>query len=254
MGKDLEETLNEVTFWHFRYQQQATWTCETRRYLFNQAGVDPDDRILDIGCGSGAIMEALTDEGFTDLTGIDIDPTILSTLHRPFPVSCADGMELPFSVNTFDHAFCHFTLMWSTDPQQMVCEMYRVTRSGGWIFLLAEPDYGGRLSYPQELEKLADLQTEALHRQGANTKMGRELLTLLSACGLQNASGGIIGSETHQGSSNPLSIDLEVLRRDLEGILAAEEAERILRKARTSAYSPGASWYVPVCYACGQVP
>jgi len=254
MGKDLEETLNDSAFWHFRYQQQATWTCETRRYLFNQAGVGPDDRILDIGCGSGAIMEALTDEGFSDLTGIDIDLTILSTLHQPAFVSCADGMTLPFSVNTFDHAFCHFTLMWSSDPQLMVCEMCRVTRSGGWIFLLAEPDYGGRLSYPQELEKLADLQTEALQRQGANTKMGRELLTMLSACGLQNASGGIIGFETHQDSPNPLSIDLEVLRRDLEGILTAEEAERKLSKARAAADSPGALWVVPVCYACGQVP
>jgi len=254
MGKDLEKTLNELAFWHIRYQQQAIWTCKTRRYLFNQAGVSPDDRILDIGCGSGAIMEALTDEGFSDLTGIDIDLTILSTLHQPFPISCADGMELPFTINTFDHAFCHFTLMWSTVPQQMVCEMRRVIRSGGWIFLLAEPDYGGRLSYPQELEKLADLQTEALQRQGANTKMGRELLTMLSACGLQKASGGIIGTETHQGNSNPLSLDLEVLRRDLEGILSAEEAERILSKARATADSPGALWVVPVCYACGQVP
>ncbi len=50
--------------------------------------------------------------------------------------------------------------------------MYRVTRSGGWVAALAEPDYGGLVTCPpsddsSEERELGDL--------GANTRLGREL-------------------------------------------------------------------------------
>lgn len=143
--------------------------------------------------------------------------------------------------------------MWVCDARKMVCEMARVTQAGGWVFALAEPDYGGRISYPAQLERLADLQTRALRSQGANTAMGRELMALLAACGLAQVSGGIIGAETRDSAFNPLSGDLRVLRRDLAQVLEPEQTEAVLAEAEKAASRTGAMWYVPTCFACGQV-
>jgi SAM-dependent methyltransferase len=253
MGEDLEETLNAHAFWHFRYQQQAEWTREIRHYLFSQAGVSAGDHLLDVGCGSGAVIEALAADGFTRVTGVDIHFPILASKKSRSDIACADGSLLPFLNGQFDHALCHFTLLWAQDPRRLVCEMRRVTRAGGWIFALAEPDYGGRMSYPVELERLAALQTAALKRQGANTSMGRELMGLLCACGLKHVSGGIIGAEMKGDAGHALRGDLRVLRKDLADSMAPQAIEDTLAEAESAAYAPGAMWYVPVCYACGQV-
>jgi hypothetical protein len=253
MGEDLEETLNAHAFWHFRYQQQAEWTREIRRYLFSQAGVLSDDHLLDVGCGSGAVIEALSADGFTRISGVDIHFPILASNQYQSDIACADGNALPFLDDQFDHALCHFTLLWAQDPQRLICEMRRVTHTGGWIFGLAEPDYGGRMSHPAELEQLATLQTDALKRQGANTSMGRELMGLLSACGLKHVNGGIIGAEMRGDAANALRGDLRVLRKDLADSLNPQEIKNKLAEAETVASIPGAMWYVPVCYACGQV-
>jgi len=253
MGKDLEETLNDRSFWHFRYKQQAAWTRETRRFLFSQTGVQSEDHILDVGCGSGAVLEALAADGYTHLTGLDIDISILSpTKSKPFLTTCADGIAAPFPDNTFDHALCHFTLMWVNNPFRIVREMRRMVTPGGWVFALAEPDYGGRISYPATLENLAGLQTSALQQQGANIHMGRELLAILSDCGLQYINGGIIGAEMSGDAANALRGDLRVLRKDLADYLTPQDSARRLEGAETAASKPGAVWYVPVCYAYGQ--
>jgi SAM-dependent methyltransferase len=253
VGQDLEKPLSDASFWHFRYTQQAGWTRATRRYLFSQAGVQPGDRILEAGCGCGAVLESLAADGFTNLTGIDLDFRALPEPPRPFDYACADGLSLPFPARSFDHAMCHFTLMWARDPRKMVREMARVTQAGGWVFALAEPDYGGRIGYPALLEKLADLQTRSLRIQGANTAMGRELMALLASCGLAHISGGIIGAETRDSASNPLSGDPRVLRRDLAQVLDNEQAEGVLAEAEKAASRPGVMWYVPTCFACGRV-
>ncbi|MFZ1021743.1 MAG: class I SAM-dependent methyltransferase [Halobacteriota archaeon] len=39
--------------------------------LMGNAQVRPDSRVLDVGCGAGALLDFLQDRGFTDLTGID---------------------------------------------------------------------------------------------------------------------------------------------------------------------------------------
>ena len=46
--------------WHSRYLQQAAWTRELRTYVFEQAGISSANRILEVGCGTGAILSGLT--------------------------------------------------------------------------------------------------------------------------------------------------------------------------------------------------
>ena len=49
--------------WHLRYIQQANWTRELREYLFQRTGMATAERVLEVGCGTGAILgEVRTDD------------------------------------------------------------------------------------------------------------------------------------------------------------------------------------------------
>ena len=253
MGQDLEETLNDPAFWQARYRQQAEWTLAMRRYLFDKAGVQPGDSLLDAGCGGGAVLETLAEDGYQRLFGIDLDLAILPADATTWPPACADGLALPFPNNAFQHTYCHFTLIWVADPAGLVREMARVTKPGGYVFALAEPDYGGRISHPQALEELAGLQTEALRRQGADVEMGRKLTALLDGNGLAHCAGGVIGAEWGAGVSGAFSADLSVLKRDLGGMVSEQTLDARLNEAETAARETGTVWHVPMCWAYGQV-
>jgi len=46
--------------------------------------IDCDTQILDIGCGTGAWLERLSNQGFKELYGIDLNITQCATSHADF--------------------------------------------------------------------------------------------------------------------------------------------------------------------------
>ena len=85
----------------------------------------------------------------------------------------------------FDITFCHFLLLWVQHPLQALSEMQRVTRPGGFVLALAEPDYDHRLDTPASLTLLGRWQAESLRRQGADPGIGARLADLFRQTGLQ---------------------------------------------------------------------
>jgi hypothetical protein len=136
--------------------------------------------------------------------------------------------------------------------------MVRVVRQGGAVLLMAEPDYGGRIDYPQELESIAQWQVESLRKQGANPEIGRRLAGLLSDSGLIDVQGGVLGGEWGE---RPLSQDWEmewqVLRDDLSRIepdgSAHPETIDALQELDRRAWKRGERvLFVPTFYAWGR--
>lgn len=108
--------------------------------------------------------------------------------------------------------------------------MTRVTRPGGWILALAEPDYGGRIDFPRELEAVGQRQIQGLLDQGANPYLGRTLRSLFVSAQLTEIRTGLLGGEW-QGSPGEDHMDLEweTLARDLSHLLPAGEIEHYQR-------------------------
>ena len=106
-----------------------------------------------------------------------------------------DAHHLPCRDDSFDVSLCHFTLLWLENPAQALAEIERVTRPGGAVLALAEPDYGGRIDYPPELEKLGRWQTETLRNQGADPLVGRKLGHLFSQAGFVELETGVLGGQ-----------------------------------------------------------
>jgi hypothetical protein len=122
------------------------------------------------------------------------------------------------------------------------------------VLALAEPDYGGRIDYPQALEHLGEMQTKALNSQGADVLMGRRLLALFKDCGLDEVGAGIITACWEPGADiNSFKNDWHVLARDLASVVTAEELESLQSRADDSVSKGDSIWFVPIFYAYGRV-
>ncbi len=245
--------------WHTRYLQQARWTKNLRQYLFRLAGVSQAGRILDVGCGTG-VLEAETPEyQRPGWIGLDIRHNSLSQARRHAP-ECrfveGNALALPFSKSSFDIVLCHFFLFWASDPRQALTEMKRVTRPGGSVLVLAEPDYGGRLDYPTELEQLGCWQAESLRNQGADPFIGRRLSALCQQAGLQVIESGVLGGQwSSKSSQDELMAEWEILRFDLGNIpgIDAEEIDKLFEVDQAAARQGGRVLFVPTFYCWAKV-
>ena len=242
--------------WHTRYRQQASWTRSLRQHLFAQSNAEAAHRILEVGCGTGALLCDMPTGPL--VYGLDHDRSALCFARQVAPASTlfnGDATHLPFAANSFDLSFCHFLLLWLPNPLAALLEMCRVTTAGGWVLALAEPDYGGRIDYPPALADLGKLQTAALQQQGADPLIGRRLSALFHQAGLQQVQSGVLGGFWQDEDRPTTADDLEwsVLRQDLHAFCTPTELDA-LQKVEQQAYQRGERvLYIPTFYALGRV-
>lgn len=244
--------------WHQRYLQQARWTQEVRRYLYTQLGIHHAHHILETGCGTGAITAGLHAYTVAQVSGIDINLPHLELASQHDPDSQFAGANvgaLPFRDNQFDFVLCHFFLLWLNEPGAGLSEMLRVTRPGGVILILAEPDYGGRMDAPVELEEIGRMQAAALSHQGADPRMGRKVAGLLATAGLRDIHAGLLGGQWHRPPSRAdWQAEWEVLSDDLREQLSPGQILQ-LKQQDWDAWQRGARiLFVPTFYAWGTKP
>lgn len=249
--------------WHNRFALQAGWTSDTRRYLFNLAGISESASVLDVGCGTGVLTAEIASMGIQLPVGIDIDPnfTIQAADHVPGGnIIISDAHHLSFKQNTFDISFCHYVLMWVSDPLRVLNQMSRVTKPGSAVLALAEPDYGGRIDYPPALEIINGWQSASIQAVGGDPNFGRQLKSLFHAAGFSDIEAGVIGA---QWKDSPAPADIEsewqVIHHDLEAVeqKSSELLENLedLKQLDMRAWSIGDRiLYVPTFYALGRVP
>ena len=256
--------------WHNRFVLQARWTREIRTYIFKRAKAIPVKRVLEIGCGTGAIIKETTpifrgydkkstnEKGYAHYYGLDLNHNYLSLASNFVPaaeLTQGDAHILPYPCDCFDLTICHFLLLWVTHPEVVVTEMARVTTPGSAVFVLAEPDYGGRIDYPLELEQLGNLQHEALKSQGAEPNLGRQLASILNNAGLQNIEVGILGGQWKgKPDKDEWESEWMVLLSDLQNYVPLERLEQ-LQKIDSAAWERGERiLYIPTFYGWGRVP
>lgn len=198
----------ELTEWHAQFRRQAGWTSGIRSQLYRQVGLQHADRVLDVGCGTGVITRELAERTRGQVIGLDIDPQMVAAAQRLSAAGSVryeqgDALQLPYPDRHFDLVTCHFLLLWVADPARAVNEMARVTRPGGSVLIAAEPDYGGRIDWPDL--PLRQWQIEGLRRQGADPLIGRQLRALLALARLRA-----------QVSTYPSQWGIETLRDEFE--------------------------------------
>ncbi len=212
--------------------------------------------ILDVGCGTGALEPEIMAYTRAYVTAIDIDHSRVQYAKNQFKANwiSGDGSNLPLPGNTFDISLCHFLLLWLQDPIAVLLEMKRVTRPGGAILILAEPDYTHRIDFPDELAIIGKLQSESLSKQGANPAIGRSIGNLMHLSGIQVEEVGLSGGQWQPTESNhDAELEWKMIRTDLGEALtnqALGDMEQIDLRTRSNGER---ILYVPTFYAIGRV-
>lgn len=113
------------------------YSPELAAALIAVAGVVRGQRALDVGCGTGALAQALAaDLGAGSVAAVDPSPASVDGCARRVPgadVRVARAEELPFEQGEFDAALAQLVVPWMSDPPRGVAEMRRVARPGGVV-------------------------------------------------------------------------------------------------------------------------
>ncbi|HNY99933.1 MAG TPA: methyltransferase domain-containing protein [Anaerolineaceae bacterium] len=244
--------------WHQRYLQQASWTQDLRRYLFAQVGMEKAARVIEIGCGTGAILSDILDSNPSGVYGLDISAENLhlaSETSSGCHLTHGDALNLPFESGTFDLVLCHYFLLWVSYPGRGLAEMRRITRPGGYVIALAEPDYGGRIDFPSPLDELGILQTRSLTNQGADVHMGRKLSGLFSSAGLVEIQAGVLGNYwSEPPGEQDRKLEWDVLVDDILEYKPGMDLTDYLLVEQSSWDHGNRVLFVPTFYAWGKVP
>lgn len=245
---------------HQRFLQQAGWTRAIRERAFSQFGLPALGKILEVGSGTGAIASELRRGSSGIVVGLDRDPIANAFAHatsQRVAYVTGYGERLPFPSSAFGLTCCHFLLLWVADPLAVLLEMKRVTTPGGEVLCLAEPDYGGRIDYPEGLSELGALQEQALRAQGANTRVGRRLRELLHQAGLTNVEAGVLGGEwADEQSSTHDQRDLEwrTLADDLSGRVSSARLRQMEIEFARAQENGSRVLFVPTFFGWGARP
>lgn len=115
---------------YFDWHEQPGYFRDVTRHF------RPDDRLLDVGCGTGWLADH-----FADYSGLDGSPdAVAAACARGRDVRLHDVAEpLPFDDASFDAVVMKDLLEHVADPVALVREVRRVLRPGGRVFA-SSPD------------------------------------------------------------------------------------------------------------------
>mgnify|MGYP006289734203 CR=1 FL=1 len=122
------------------------WNEEMRTAAIDLLDIERDDRVLDIGCGTGFATEGLLEEVDT-VYGLDQSPHQLEKAYEKFgkrdgPVKfhLGDAERLPFRENSFDVVWSSGSIEYWPNPVDALEECRRVAKPGGQV-LIVGPNY-----------------------------------------------------------------------------------------------------------------
>lgn len=125
-----------------RYARNAGFVAELGMPVVELLAPLPGERILDLGCGDGALTLRLEELG-CEVVGVDAGPDMVREARaRGLDARLADGHDLPFD-GEFDAVFSNAALHWMRrDPDAVIAGVARALRPGGRFV----GEMGGRLN------------------------------------------------------------------------------------------------------------
>lgn len=112
------------------------------------AGISSGQRVLDVGCGPGALTTELVERvGVEAVTAIDPSEPFVAAARERHPgvrVELGSAEQLPFADGEFDAALAQLVAHFMADPVAGVREAGRATRDGGVVAACVWDHGGGR--------------------------------------------------------------------------------------------------------------
>jgi len=178
-----------------KLELQAIETAEERIPLYLEVGIKDAKLVLDVGCGSGVVTRDIAHLTKGKVIAIDDSKEMIKVaknvlkMYKNIELRLGNAEHLPFNDNIFDIVTCNLVLMWAANPQKVVNEMTRVTKLGGIVLATLEPDYGGKLHWPENQKVDPIFSGKAIKSKGGDPRIGRKLRALFVRAGLKTKVG-----------------------------------------------------------------
>ncbi|WP_459825272.1 methyltransferase domain-containing protein [Halorubrum luteum] len=146
----LEDKSNARLFYKYLSKvydrvNRFNWTEEMRSEALSWLEFGDDDRVLDVGCGTGFGTEGLLEHA-DDVHGLDQSVHQMEKAFEKFGKHDAvrfyrgDAERLPFRDDSFDIVWSSGSIEYWPNPVQGLAELRRVGKPGGQV-LVVGPDY-----------------------------------------------------------------------------------------------------------------
>lgn len=113
-----------------QYAEHARFVSDLGMPVVELLAPKPGERILDLGCGDGALTLKLAKLGCT-VVGVDASPEMVAAAQSlGLTAQVMDGQRLPF-INEFDAVFSNAALHWMTRPKDVIAGVWRALTPGG---------------------------------------------------------------------------------------------------------------------------
>ena len=229
-------------------------------------------KILDAGCGTGAISRMIAEEvGPGTVYGVDMDTLFLEEAVKTANQKGISNIQfqegnicnLDFKDGFFDATYCRLVLMHVNDPIETVQELGRVTKSNG-IVGISDIDDGTFVTYPDipHFHHLFRQFGKNAKSKGMDRYIGRQLYFILNKAGLKDITITpipMIGSQ-----EAPLMLQLattnifELFQHNFDemltkGLITQQDIETAIQDREVFINHPGAFFIITSFFATGRV-
>ncbi len=112
------------------YATHARFVSDLAGEIVSWLAPQPSERILDVGCGDGALTRRIADAG-ADVIGIDISQSLLSAARElGLDARCMSVTDMAFDAE-FDAVFSNAVLHWVQEPERAIDRMRAALKDGG---------------------------------------------------------------------------------------------------------------------------
>ncbi len=140
-----------------RYRRNAGFVAELGAPLIGLLAPRPGERVLDLGCGDGALTEKLVALGAT-VVGVDASAEqVRAARARGLEAHVADGQSLTFAAD-FDAVISNAALHWMTRPDAVIDGVWRALKPAG--------RFVGEMGGKGNIERVKAALSAALARRG----------------------------------------------------------------------------------------
>lgn len=179
-----------------RLQRQSDELRPQSAELLGRIGLEPGQSAIDLGCGPSGILDLLSAAVSPGgrVVGLDADPvhTAMASQYASerglsnVEVVIADARQTGLPSGTFDLVHARTLLVTIPWPAEVVAEMVRLARPGGWV-ASQEPDIEHAFCYPPlpAWDRLRELFQSSFGRSGADLLISRRVTELYRQAGLE---------------------------------------------------------------------
>jgi SAM-dependent methyltransferase len=129
-GTDSASAAQKQVWGAEKYDKNARFVSDLGSEVLNWLAPKPGERILDLGCGDGALTEKLVAAGARVLGADNSEPLLSAARARGLDVRFIDGQALDFGPE-FDAVFSNAALHWMTRAEDVVKGIARALKPGG---------------------------------------------------------------------------------------------------------------------------